>query len=212
MSIIYQPTKRKPQDSFAALVRLYANFQQGFINEINGTTASVSGATRITATGPQGDQEFVVNMSTGSDTLTFPASENVTGLNDAPFTFECWINKTGDGIIYNNTNYIPYATRGISIATNRITVYTGGGGSMSFDLTPFLNNVWTHFAVVQAPGGGITVFVNGSIAGSSGISVLATADSHWRIGSFPSVGWSFTGQISRVRLTAAARYSAPFTP
>lgn len=214
MTILYQPAKRKPQDSFAALVRLYANFQQGFINEINGTTAGASsGATRITATGPKGDQEFVLNMSSRSDTLAFPASETVTGHNSVPFTFECWMNKTGDGTVYNNTNYVPYGTLGLSIATNRISIYTGGGGSSWFNFTPFPNNVWTHFAVVQAQGGGFTVFVNGSIVGSTRISAPVTTDSHWRLGGFgASAGGGFTGRISRVRLTAAARYSAPFTP
>jgi len=138
---------------------------------------------------------------------------NMSG--NAPFTFECWVNRlsdlggfNGDGVLSMRT-----ATVFCPIVIKTASTYIGNSALNGFSFlagTGVALGVWIHYALV-GDGTNIKVYINGVLTGST-----YTHPSWPSTNNFLNIGFDAdTGSnayINDVRVSSGVAYSGNFTP
>ena len=179
-------------------------------NSMNSDLVTVGSAQVDTTIKKYGSSSMKFNGTT--DYLLLPASPT-NNLATGSWTLESWVNPTN----YTNFNTIvakrpsspvPWSMF-IKQTTGLLSFYTGT--SIYYSSNAVALNSWSHVACVYS-GTTLTMFINGVSVFSGTVTMGADVSSEVTIGAISAGVEYFTGNISDVRISKTARYTANFTP
>lgn len=135
----------------------------------------------------------------------------------ATCTFECWFrcnnSQSTDARIFGYEEPgigTGYTLVSVTASTGAMYAYAGGVLIANLSSQTFADSAWHHVAITVTGGTG-TLWIDGANKGSAA-SVTMGGTSGFRIGADGASANTFKGDVTEIRISNAARYSAPFTP
>jgi hypothetical protein len=225
-SAVYSATFTPPTAPVTAIsgTSLLTNFTNGaiFDNAMMNNLETVGNAQISTSVVKYGTGSLYMNASTGdTDYFIQPASQTVN-FSTGNFTIEFWLNPLSIVTNWANGSFAAIMDTDFTAGTGtnwwvihqqNDTIAFGSNSALIVTSSSVLSaNVWQHVVIVRS-GSTITIYVNGTSAGSATYATTIGGNRRLTIGAQLTADRWYKGYIDDLRITKGyARYTSNFTP